>query len=463
MRRSSSVGMVLVLALISVLALVACNRNSPDISGAGKIEITTLTREHSTPTLPTTSLIEEPTIPSVPPAPGTVTGPIFSSTPSLPEPTSTPVHATLAAAVMLTPAAILPITLGTEMNVVVSSTVSATESVVSWAWAPTSDKLLYLTNSGNLYWCLLDGSDATLLHSYGASAWHSLGHQVSRGDSLILPHEGSEQKQSHMDVIKFVPNQIPTISEVPGPRLLWGLHWWSSDRASGTVVGSYIGGDRFVTLDAGGNIVGDRNIPFIAKAAVQPGGEWLAYTTSPQTTDVALNGSDPGATYLLNLKDGQRRQLTSSSGTSMPGVYNWSPDGKWLVMNGAMDRDTSVTLANLDTKEWLITDAKNMDVPVWFWDVAWSPDSTRLAFSVHLGGCDAEMHGECPPLTSTAYMLDISSHQTRRINEPMSKNQLSQPQWSPDGKTLGFLSFDPKSPDPDASYTSPAIYFVSMK
>jgi hypothetical protein len=256
--------------------------------------------------------------------------PLPDITPTAIVPSSTPTPAILQAAVLITPLSISTLAPTGNAFPTPKSSFNSGEPIHTLTWAPTGDKLLYATSAGNLYWTDSDGSNPTVLHQYEPDTiWSLLDDQQPLSNTLILRHAGAIQDTGrgpgHLDVVHFTPGQPPTIDEVGDTDLPFQIHWWASDRASGTVIGDYIGGEQLVTVDANGHLVNQRNIPYMYSGAVQPGGTWLAYATSQQATSTAFVGSSPQTIYLLNLNTGQRLQLTP------PGmgwhVFSWSPDG----------------------------------------------------------------------------------------------------------------------------------------
>jgi Tol biopolymer transport system component len=205
-----------------------------------------------------------------------------------------------------------------------------------------------------------------------------------------------------------------------------------------------------VTVDANGQLVEARNIPYMASGAVQPGGNWLAYSTE------YLRGSygpDPGIIYLLNLQNGQRWQVTEEG--QGYGVYSWSPDGKWLLVAAHPHiTDYSIsTVLGADGLDWLEVSDYG------FGDAVWSPDSKHFAYSVQLGGCE---DSGCTPETSAIYLVDILARKFTEVTVP-GAGQVMQPAWSPDGSRLLLLTFGGHcSPMGPCSGTAPAFYNIAV-
>jgi len=345
-------------------------------------------------------------------------------------------------------------TTSSEVGVSQKSTVDSSEPISQFIWAPTGDKILYLTQSGKLYWSNPDGTNATLLHQYD-EVYDQLEDQMPISNTLLVRHLGQlqpdgERAPSHMDVIQFTPGQPPSLQESSSlAHAPIHLRWWSSTRASGIAHTGSDGGDLLVTLDENGNLVSEINVPYMLSGAVSPGGTWLAYATSYQISD-PVDGSSPQTVYLLNLNTGQRLQVTGAGQGSAVG--SWSPDGNWFLMSSNL----GVALVSADGHEWVTIPDNFATV-----DAVWSPDSKYVAY--------AELHGQSADgytITSWSGKVHIVNVPARKVTDVSpgsgpkaggSKSLMWQPRWSRDGSLVSLLSFDPNCPF-HCSLTSPAIF-----
>ena len=349
-----------------------------------------------------------------------------------------------------------------EMGLGQMSTIDRTESISQLIWAPTGDKLLYLTMSGDLYWSNPDGSSATLLRHYGEVRLQ-LEEQNPMTNTLLLldlgqPLPDGGRAPSHLDVVRFTPGQPPTLQDGPDlPHPFVHLRWWSPTRASGIAHAGEDGADLLVTVDQNGNLVNEINVPYMINGDVQPGDEWLAYTTTYQV-DNPVDGTMPLTGYLLNLNTGQRLQVTQPGGGS---VGNWSPDGNWFLSSNSV---LGLALVSADGHQWVRIPDLYAGI-----DAVWSPDSKYLAYTVIQDGPSSNefMVGPC---TSSVHVVNVPAREVTNLapgsNKPVSvagegSTLLMQPKWSRDSKTVTFLSGGCSIYD--GSQLTPAIISMAVK
>jgi WD40 repeat protein len=452
-------------SVVALLTLAGCSVATDLDQGIPPTAVTS-GEDKSVPVLDAQWTIE--TDDTVPPPVGTVEylAPTPGITPTRPEPTITPTPAVLEPARLVTASIVSTVTEGLDLRLSVQSVISSTEPVISLVWSPYGDGFVYATILGNVFWTDLTGANRTLLYTYSDEYfdWSMFEHQRPTGSTMYIVHQGEPTLEGrlpgHMDMVRFAPGQIPTFEHMTSLPLLWGVEWWRPDRASGVLLASYmgdgyVGGDRIVTLDGDGRIVDDRNIPYMLRGVVQPpNGEWLAYGTNQQATLTSFEGSEPSTAYLLNLRTGERLQI-SPAGNG--GVSSWSPDGNWLI--------TGCGVLSADQNE-------RVCMPGWLGgDMAWSPDSKRLATSIAFGGCEPE---GCAPYGSEFFVVDLPSRKVARYDADkraaIGVPDIRRPRWSPDGSLLAVLAFSPGYPgslpaqnQPSGSpEPRPAIYLLAI-
>ena len=123
------------------------------------------------------------------------------------------------------------------------------------------------------------------------------------------------------------------------------------------------------------------------------------------------------------------RQLTSNE--VLDGSPRWSPDGKYIAFDRAMERVTNeqnhdLFIMNPDgTGERQLTSYGGLDTTP-----TWSPDSKQLLFPSTRGG------------SVGLFILNIETRQLRALRFPFGKRKthyMTGADWSPDGKKIAYL------------------------
>ncbi|PYP43796.1 MAG: peptidase S9 family protein, partial [Gemmatimonadetes bacterium] len=191
----------------------------------------------------------------------------------------------------------------------------------------------------------------------------------------------------------------------------------------------------------------------VREPQISPDGAWVAYTVS--TSDTAEDRSK-SAVWMASW-DGTRnvRLTTSKPGETTP---RWSPDGGWLAfLSSRDDEHTQLWLLDRQGGEGRKATTLPSDVD----DYVWAPDGKRVALV-------AEDPDTAKPKTPAPividrfqfkqdeagylgkqhrhlYLLDVESGKTTRLTTGDYDELL--PAWSPDGKSLAFVS--KRRPDAD--------------
>jgi dipeptidyl aminopeptidase/acylaminoacyl peptidase len=202
----------------------------------------------------------------------------------------------------------------------------------------------------------------------------------------------------------------------------------------------------------------------VSEPAISPDGGRVAYAV--QTTDLK---EDKHESHIwMTSWDGKEtvRLTTSKSSDTSP---RWSPDGRYLAFLSDREDDNEVS------QLWLLPRSggeaeKLTDVKGGIEDYGWSPDGKRLVLVVNDPDPEAVPEKDAPKKSKTKkpividrfqfkldgygylgtrhkhlYLLDRESRKVEALTAGDYEDQL--PSWSPDGKTIAFVS--KRGADPD--------------
>jgi dipeptidyl aminopeptidase/acylaminoacyl peptidase len=198
----------------------------------------------------------------------------------------------------------------------------------------------------------------------------------------------------------------------------------------------------------------------VADPQMSPDGAWVAYTV--RDVDVAADRRNT-TLYMASWDGTQTVRLTRGQETdSKP---RWSPDGTYLGFLTSRDSESSAD------QLWVLSRAggeaeKLTDLPGGVTDYAWSPDGKRVVLVAQDPDPDApSSKGERHPRPivinrfyfkedETGYLRDLHKHlylfdvASRRVEVlTLGRFDEQNPSWSPDGRSLAFLS--KRADDPD--------------
>jgi dipeptidyl aminopeptidase/acylaminoacyl peptidase len=187
-----------------------------------------------------------------------------------------------------------------------------------------------------------------------------------------------------------------------------------------------------------------------------PDGSRIAYTL--------LRNEGPlrpvGQVWIMTLAD--RKSICLSDGIETSGNPEWSPDGKWIAYSGHLNGKSGLIVAHPDgtAKKYLgPLESTNAPLPTTGKEIAWSPDSKKVAYvSAQPGPEAAEWNGD--PIVITRYLykptasegnshfndnkrlhiftVDVQSGESRQLTN--GTHYEHSVDWSPDGKQIAFVS-----------------------
>ena len=184
----------------------------------------------------------------------------------------------------------------------------------------------------------------------------------------------------------------------------------------------------------------------VADPQLSPDGAWVAYTV---TKADSVEDKHSGAVWMTSWDGARTLRLTNSKeGESAP---RWSPDGRWLAfLSGREDEHTQLWLLDRAGGEGRKLTSFAADVE----DYVWAPDGKRLAAVV--GDADTAKPKTPAPIVIDRfqfkqdeigylgkerrhlYLIDVETGKGT-ILTPGQYDELL-PAWSPDGRSLAFVS-----------------------
>ena len=129
--------------------------------------------------------------------------------------------------------------------------------------------------------------------------------------------------------------------------------------------------------------------------------------------------------FLVDVFDGEFRNLTPDTKEAIYPHVRWSPDGKQLAFASNREGKFSIyTISASGGKPERVSNHKFSDS-----DPEWSPDGKRLAFNALV---TAQERG--------VFVVPSAGGEIRRLTQSGEPIDAASPDWSPDGKAIAFMS-----------------------
>lgn len=165
---------------------------------------------------------------------------------------------------------------------------------------------------------------------------------------------------------------------------------------------------------------GDMNI----SPVLSPDGQYVAFISEKDLFNINLFIADSRSGKVLKTLGGSFTNSQFDAIRFINSSGSWSPDGKQFAFITYAEGDNEIALLNWDSGN--IERRISVSGVSAITNVAWSPDGHTLAFSGMDGGI------------SDIYLLDLESGSVRQLTDDRYSDL--QPAWSPDGVNLAFIS-----------------------
>ena len=171
-------------------------------------------------------------------------------------------------------------------------------------------------------------------------------------------------------------------------------------------------------------------------------------TPEPAEPWVSYIGADENL-WIINPARGEMRQITQDAQPFEPGLVNivyccavWSSDGQYLAYSRHVGTPIAEGGYNYTFHLWLfdITTGQSRELLAdqQVSTFAWQPGTHNLTYGLSIENQYFTMHQVDPAYASGIWSLDIDSGSASELVKPVNGFTLVNPQWSPDGRFVGF-------------------------
>ncbi|QXD16570.1 BamA/TamA family outer membrane protein [Rhodocaloribacter litoris] len=157
---------------------------------------------------------------------------------------------------------------------------------------------------------------------------------------------------------------------------------------------------------------------------VSPDGQYVAFLSERDIFNINLFIADANTGKVVKRLKGTNSNPHFDAIRFIASAGSWSPDGKKFAFITFVEGDNEIAI--LDWNSGDIERRIAVDGVSAIMNLAWSPDGRTLAFSGMDGGI------------SDLYLLDLRSNVVRQLTNDRYADL--QPAWSPDGRTLAFVT-----------------------
>jgi WD40 repeat protein len=157
--------------------------------------------------------------------------------------------------------------------------------------------------------------------------------------------------------------------------------------------------------------------------ALSPDGRYIAYLSARELFSIDLFLSDAKTGQVIRRLVSSDRDAHFESLRFIESAGAWSPDSKQLAFITFSKGDNFLSFVDVETRRTEHVKVPNLEAII---NVAWSPDGQSIVISGQTTG------------VSDLFLYDVASKQVRRLTAD--KFADLQPAFSPDGKTIAFVS-----------------------